>query len=769
MHMEKMHAYQKYFRSSNYGRKIWWTMALHFNVEQIDMPAATSFPFRLSLAAAAVAAALANPVHAQQAPVSNDARPAADTKAMQQVEVKGAANAYDPRRDDTASKIVVNNEEIVKYGDTNVLDVLKRVPGVTVSSSGRGGEIRMRGLGSGYTQILLNGERAPAGFDISSLSPDVIERIEVLRAASAEFSTQSIAGTINIVLKKAVKAAQRELKLGYGHGSAQNSPTASLQLSDKLGKFSYSFAANVFQNRFNNDPETIETFVNPAGVMTGLRQSETPQDARISVVNMTPRLNYTFENGDTLTSQTFANWANFSQAEAGSVDTLMGPLPAYPRLDQSMTNHNHVFREELNWVHKFESGGKLDAKVSGLYVGADNAMYRVGNGNPAAAPLHAFIKSDVVVRGLTSTGKYTSGRFEGHSLAVGWDGGYQTGDDARRERDIAAVDVPLPGGDELYDATVARLAVFGQDEWNVTPAWSVYLGARWEGIRTSTEGNTYARVRNDSSVLSPVAQTLYKLPGTKGDQLRLAVTRTYKAPGQQQIIPHRFTSVNNSQTEPDSIGNPNLKPELALGIDASYEHYWAEGALLSASVSNRRISDYTRNMVVFDGARWVSTPTNNGDARTYGVELEAKFPLKAVMATATNLDLRASLSRNWSTVASVPGPSNRLDGQTPLSATLGADYKNGPLTVGGSYVFKNGGFVRVSGNQISYQSVRRDLDLYALWKFNPKLQLRVATSNLLAQDTISQSSYTTPGVGTQTSRTLNPVHRSVRATMEMKF
>jgi outer membrane receptor protein involved in Fe transport len=730
------------------------------------MPAAT-FPFRLTLAAAAVAAAIANPVHAQQAPVSKEAT-ADDAKKIQQVEVKGAANAYDPRRDDTASKIVVNNEEIVKYGDTNVLDVLKRVPGVTVSSSGRGGEIRMRGLGNGYTQVLLNGERAPAGFDISSLSPDVIERIEVLRAASAEFSTQSIAGTINIVLKKAVKAAQRELKLGYGHGAAMNSPTASLQLSDKLGKLSYSFAMNVFQNRFTDEPETIETFVNPAGVLTSLRQSETPQDARISAVNMTPRLNYTFENGDTLTSQTFANWANFSRTGAGSIDTLLGPLPAYPRLDQSMTNHNHVFREELNWVHKFESGGKLDAKLSGLYVGADNAMYRVGSGNPAASPLHAFIKSDAVVRGLTSTGKYTSGRFEGHALAFGWDGGYQAGDDARLERDAAAPTVPLPGGDEFYESTVSRLAVYAQDEWNVTPAWSVYLGARWEGIRTSTAGNTYDEVKNSSSVLSPVAQTLYKLPGTKGDQLRLAVTRTYKAPGQQQIIPHRFTSVNNSQTEPDSIGNPHLKPELALGIDASYEHYWGEGALLSASVSSRRITDYTRSMVVFDGARWVSTPTNSGNARTHGIELEAKFPLKAVMETTTNLDLRASVSRNWSTVESVPGPDNRLDGQTPLSATLGADYKTGPLTVGGSYVFKNGGFVRVSGNQIGYQSVRRDLDLYALWKFNPKLQLRVATANLLAQDTISQSSYTT-GAGTQTSRTLNPVHRSVRATMEMKF
>ncbi|MFC5547429.1 TonB-dependent receptor plug domain-containing protein [Massilia aerilata] len=708
------------------------------------------------------------PVHAQQAPVSKEQAPAGESRKIQQVEVKGAAASYDPRRDDTASKIVVNNEEIVKYGDTNVLDVLKRVPGVTVSSSGRGGEIRMRGLGNGYTQILLNGERAPAGFDISSLSPEVIERIEVLRAASAEFSTQSIAGTINVVLKKSVKAAQRELKLGYGHGAAQNSPTASLQLSDKLGKLSYSFAMNVFQNRFTNEPETTESFFNPAGVMTGLRQSETPQDARISAVNLTPRINYTFENGDTLTSQTFANWANFSQVEAGRIETLLGPIPAYPRLDQSMTNHNHVFREELNWVHKFESGAKLDAKLSGLYVGAGNSMYRFGGGNPAATPLRAFIESDAAIRGLTSTGKYTSSRFEGHALAFGWDGGYQSGDDRRLERDAAAPAVPLPGGDEFYESAVSRLAVYGQDEWNVTPAWSVYLGARWEGIRTSTEGNTYAQVKNNSSVLSPIAQTLYKIPGTKGDQLRLAVTRTYKAPNQQQIIPHRFTSVNNSQTEPDSIGNPNLKPELALGIDASYEHYWAEGALLSASVSSRRITDYTRSLVVFDGARWVSTPTNSGNAKTYGVELEAKFPLKAVMETTTNLDLRASLSRNWSTVDSVPGPDNRLDGQTPLSATLGADYKTGALTLGGSYVFKNGGFVRVSGNQISYQSVRRDLDLYALWKFTPKLQLRVATANLLAQDNISQSSYTT-AAGTQTSRTLNPVHRSVRATVEMKF
>jgi outer membrane cobalamin receptor len=101
------------------------------------------------LLAAAVAATLsiapaASPAHAQQSAVSRDDSAARDNK-VQQVEVHGALDAYDPRRDDTAAKIVVNHDEIVRYGDT-VVDVLKRVPGVTVSGKGgRGSEVRMGG------------------------------------------------------------------------------------------------------------------------------------------------------------------------------------------------------------------------------------------------------------------------------------------------------------------------------------------------------------------------------------------------------------------------------------------------------------------------------------------------------------------------------------------------------------------------------------------------------------------------------------------------
>jgi iron complex outermembrane receptor protein len=65
-------------------------------------------------------------------------------------------------------------------------EVLKRLPGVTIQGTpGRGGAIRMRGLGSGYTQILLDGQRVPPGFSVDSLTPEQVEKIEILRAPTA--------------------------------------------------------------------------------------------------------------------------------------------------------------------------------------------------------------------------------------------------------------------------------------------------------------------------------------------------------------------------------------------------------------------------------------------------------------------------------------------------------------------------------------------------------------------------------------------------------
>jgi outer membrane receptor protein involved in Fe transport len=710
---------------------------------------------------------------AQTPPPAKAAPKAEPGKKMQQVEVKGTAEVYDPRRDDTASKVVINSEEITKYGDTNVMDVLKRVPGITVNSSnGRGGEIRMRGLGAGYTQILLNGERAPAGFSMDSLAPDSIERIEVLRAASAEFSTQSVAGTINIILKRAVKNRMRELKLAMQGSSNAWGPNANLQLSDRDGSFSYSVAANAAQDRFDFESWGEERGVATNGQTSMLRTIRLPQEGRFTLLNLSPRLNWTLGQDSVLTSQSFINANRFKNRFSQVTTTLVGSPPPYADLLNQVENEADSLRSDLSWARKFESGAKLDLKL-GFFAGATESVSRRTASSTSGVPL---LDTNTVLKGRdlngNTTGKYSRTIEKGHTFAFGWDGGVDTRDDERNERSAIRVTGSIPPFEES-EARVKRLAVFAQDEWNITPAWSMYLGARWEGIRTEVTGNTFGEAKASSSVWSPIMQTLYKIPGKDGkkggDQLRFALTRTYKAPNVGSLTPRRQVSENNSSTEPDYRGNPNLKPELAFGIDAAYEHYWAEGALLSVSVSSRRISDFTRNLVFFDGERWISTPSNQDSATTRSLEIETKFPLKAVMQDAPAVDLRASVNRNWSQVESVPGPYNRLDQQTPLTLNLGADYKLGALTTGGSFVYRRGGPVRVSLNQRAYVAPRRELDVYALWKFDAQRQLRFAIGNMLHQDFINENTYEDARFGSQTRRFTYPQGVRFRATYELKF
>ncbi|MFX6949791.1 TonB-dependent receptor, partial [Acinetobacter baumannii] len=81
----------------------------------------------------------------------------------------------------------------------------------------------------------------------------------------------------------------------------------------------------------------------------------------------------------------------------------------------------------------------------------------------------------------------------------GWDGAYSQRNELRQQND----NVSYPSStlfpvnlNENSDAEVTRLALFAQDEWNVTKLWSVYGGLRWEGLDTRSSGSTYSEVRN---------------------------------------------------------------------------------------------------------------------------------------------------------------------------------------------------------------------------------------------------------------------------------
>ena len=82
-------------------------------------------------------------------------------QAVQQVEISAQPSTEtEQRRRDPVARTVYGRDELDKYGDTSVSDVLKRLPGVNM----QGGNPRLRGLGAGYTLLLINGDPAPPGF-----------------------------------------------------------------------------------------------------------------------------------------------------------------------------------------------------------------------------------------------------------------------------------------------------------------------------------------------------------------------------------------------------------------------------------------------------------------------------------------------------------------------------------------------------------------------------------------------------------------------------
>ena len=689
---------------------------------------------------------------------------------VQRVDIK--SGAYDARRDDTASRIVIRREEVTRYGDRSVLDVLKRVPGVTIDGSGgRGGTIQMRGLGA-YTQVLVNGERVPSGFSFDSLSPDVIERIEVLRAATADLSTQGVAGTINIILRRASGKAERQFKLGMLQSSLFRGPSSSFRLSDKAGDVAYSLAADLQLERFSRVWNGVEENIAIDGALDRRRLTTTPERGRMRRLNLTPRVEWALEGGDKLSLETLINVNRFRNDAPSTVTTLIGDPPPVPLVGNAMRADAEDVLANLNWTRELASGATLEAKLGVKGENSDNVIRRRGLdpfGQPAT---DGAVDTRTRERELNSTGKYVRKLNAGHVMAFGWDGGASRRDDVRVERDAVRVFPPGLALDEDFDGRVTRLALYAQDEWNITPQWSMYLGARWEGIRTRVNGSVAQAVDNRSNVWSPVMQTLWKIPGKSegvSDALRLALSRTFKAPTVQELIPRRNTWENNSATEADYQGNPDLRPELAVGIDAGYEHYWEEGAMMSIGGSLRRLSDYIGNQIYFDGYRWVFTPVNDGHAETRTLQLETKFPLKSLIEGAPAIDLRASVSRHWSRVTIVPGPNNRLERQTPLSANAGIDWRSGRLSAGASVGYVRNGLVRVTANRTFSSAARTDLGAYAAWKFTPKQELRVALSNLRGQDDGFDVSYADPLRGVEQRRWRYPGTLRTQLTYEVNY
>ncbi len=684
----------------------------------------------------------------------------------------GRESDTDQRRRSTASKIIIGREEIDKFGDATVGEVLRRLPGVTTPGApGRGGPPRLRGLGSGFTQLLIDGQRVPPGFSLESLTPEQVERIEILRAPTAETGARAIAGTINIITREGFKVRLNDLRIGTGYENGQFSPGINWSHNDTSGPLTYTINASLFRPRRESSSSSHTTVDKlddgsdePVEERSGRVQTREKRFGTNLSARLLLRLN---ETGDslTLTPSVFHTEAhNDSVFSLEQAKRRIDITPDYH--DTGTTVGDSRFtnaRLGLMWRQRM-GDVRLEANGNGgsWRSRSDTTRDELRNAPAFAKPWRTFIdRSSNREKSMNLTLK-ASGLAGGasagadgttppeHSLVAGAELEGVNRDETRiSEPDLADF------GDNLK-ASSLRLAAYVQDEWQLNPHWGLHAGLRWEGITTRGDTGQGERPTNRSSVWTPLVHAVWK-PDPKGrDQLRISLTRSYRNPPLGALIarptinrvqpicklpetdPATCRHQSNFESNPDSAGNPDLKPELASGIDVAVERYLDAGGVLSASLFHRSISNLIRGQVALEDVPWsnvdryVRRQRNIGDATTSGIEMDAKFRLDQLITGSLPVELRANLSLYASRVKSVRGPDNRLDQQAKASGNIGADYRlrGLPLTLGANLNWVPGYTTRLDDDQTSTVSTKRVFDLYTLWTISPTVGLRLMGTNL---------------------------------------
>lgn len=728
---------------------------------------------------------IASVVQAQTAAPASAPSPEAPTPSatLERVEIRRTVPSDTvQRQQSTAAKTVVGREEIERMGDATVSEVLKRLPGVTLDGGrpGRGGNVRMRGLGSGYTQILLNGERMPYGMSLDALTPDQVERIEITRGPTAETGAQAIAGTINIVLREAVRQRLNNVHLRLGHDDGLWTPDLSWTRADQQDAFNYNLSANLRSGRDRDHTEVRTQETRLADGSTVLDEQRLHDEtSRRQTLHAGGRMQWRLGAGETFALMPFVILsASRSQSTQALQSLTPTAVPDYATADQAGTGRFALGRLNAQWQTRFDNGLRLELKAgSSLSRSAGDSVRNERDGSRAVL---RRVDDDRAGedRGLSTGGKLSRTAGDGaHLLSLGWEAEHNRRDETRTTLETSATGTRTLNGEvgDTLQARTLRTALWAQDEWTVTPQWSLQGGLRWEAIDTTSDAAD-GRLSSRSSVVTPLFHAAWKPVEGGKDQVRLSLTRSYRAPTLTNLIARRSEATGtNLETNPDRAGNPQLRPELATGLDLAFEHYLSAGGVLSIGVFERRIDQLIRSQTTLETvggvSRWVSRPQNIGEAVTRGVELEAKFRLSEVLAEdALPVELRANVSAFRSRVNSVSGPDNRLDRQPDWSANLGGDWRlrSLPLTLGAGVNFTPGYAIRLSESQRNTVDTRRVIDAYALWRFSPELQLRASVSNALPLDNVSSSTVTT-ATTQQVATTSNPSTTAWALRLEMKL
>ncbi|BAP79512.1 TonB-dependent receptor domain-containing protein [Stutzerimonas stutzeri] len=583
-----------------------------------------------------------------------------------------------------ASVSVVTREELEQRPVYNLADAVKYLPGVHLNPSSTYGrqEIKLRGMDSDYTLLLVNGRRINSrdalssnyanDFDLSSIPMAAIERIEVIRGPmSSLYGADALGGVVNVILRQPTEETKAGIAYTYEHpteGDSGDGHKASGYVSGSL--IENKLLGNLILETTDQAAWLSEQTVNPNTDAAEQRQASSAYGSLSWLLDerQTIDLDITHRKDDRE-----AEWNNF-----GAVVLNV----------QEMERWSFGLGHTGNW-------DGFNTRVRYYYENVE-----LMDDSQIMTTLRGM-KGDIEQKNHTVDGQVTA--FLGSHLLT-------LGSELRRTE--------LTHNQNLGSETeVDQKAVYLQDEFSIGDL-DVTLGGRLDD--------------HDSfgSEFSPRAYGVYNL--TDNWVIKGGVGRSFKAPSiYQSDDTYGVLACRGMCT---LVGNPNLKPETATSyeIGTLYQNERLEAGVM---LFNNDIDD----MIITDTWRVgyrpaVMTYSNVSKARVQGYELQGRYNLSDTMGVRANYSYSDAEDRDTD---------EQLRNTPQHVANIGFDWQAMPdLGLNLDYQYTGSQLLYVSAAQPNVESgAFHQLNLGAKYQATRELSLKAGMNNLTNEkrDDVAQS------------------------------
>lgn len=709
---------------------------------------------------------------------------ASEAKQLDTIVVQGEIT-YRNRTDDIAPVLAYDLEYFQRFEPNTVGDMLKRVPGVGFVGSDimEYDGAQLRGLGGGYTQVLINGKQVPGAGDdrsfyVDRIPAEMVDHIEIKRSSSANRSGDAIAGAINIVLRDAYEFNGSYIRVGVNRWyDGEVNPTFGAVTSFEALGGRLLAGVNV-QDRYRAKIKRSDRFTdNTREEKVSWEDQTEVKDGRDYSAN----LSYTADVGETgrfsidgfyVKTDRDVSEVSFSE-ELDDDETINARVPGLDPYDQKNYGISAEYKfdmaggtTELSVDHARFENSQATTEGEEVYVSGEENWDETWSIEGAEWDETAYEAEAVSAKDAETGFKLAHMRpVGGADLEFGVD--YRT---KKRESLVTSYEweaeeegqTPSFPADYELDGSVASVI----EEKRLDPyimlsskgeVFSWEAGLRYETTKTEVEyledEESEGRVSKDYNELLPSVNLRWDI--TPSDRINFSVAKTIKRPNFNELIP---ALLDGEFGDNDYIGNPQLEPETADGLDIGFEHRLGKKGVVGLNFFYRDVKNLieivntgepseemqdTWEEMIEDGdavdladamaqepaESWLYTSDNVGDGKVWGFEFDLSTPLSAFGLDNTGVFLNYS----WvdSKVDDFMGE-RRFNDQAKSTFNIGfiQDLPSLAASFGMTYRKQGDAYARLLGEEaiVRYGD---ELDVFVEKRFGDSFSVRLSANNLL--------------------------------------